>query len=253
LEGGNVPFASVNGVQLYYEVVGDGPAMVYLAGTRFDSAKDKAVHIRRYAHGFRTIVPDPRGMAASTHTAEVTPEDWTKDLAELLKVLQIPAVHLVAETLGTRIAARFAADYPQQVRSLILNAPIAYSAPLGDEQRQRGSEPMELPEERRKALEYHQGPDWQAVNAFYLAMHARPEFHTYYDLRQVAPRIAAPTLILRGDINDPVHPVLHAVELHALIAGSWLAIYPNTGFNALLGRPEEAWGLIRRFTAEQAP
>ena len=91
------------------------------------------------------------------------------------------------------------------------------------------------------------------MNAFYLAMHARPEFHAYYDLRQVAPRVAAPTLILRGDIDDPVHPVLHAVELHALIAASWLAILPNTGFNALLGRPTESWDLIRRFTEERAP
>jgi pimeloyl-ACP methyl ester carboxylesterase len=248
-----MPGAEINGVQLNYEVVGEGLPLVYLAGTRFDSAKDKAVHIRQYAHGFRVIIPDPRGMAGSTHTAEAAPDDWVKDMAALLATLHAPPVHLAAETLGTRIAVRLAADYPQHVRSLILNAPIAYSAPLGDEQRQRNSAPTELPEERRKALEYHQGPDWRAVNAFYLALHARPEFHAYYDLRQVAPRVTAPTLILRGDIDDPVHPLQHAVDLHALIAGSWLAIFPNTGFNVLLGCPTDAWDLVRRFTAEQAP
>ena len=248
-----MPLADVNGLQLNFEVVGTGSPAVYLAGTRFDSAKDKAAHIREYAHGFRTIIPDPRGMGASSHISQAEPEDWVKDLADLLKALQSPPVHLAAETLGTRIAVRFAADYPQYVRSLILNAPIAYSAPAGDEQRSRNSGPDELPEERRKSLEYHQGQDWRDVNAFYLAMHARPDFHTYYDLRQVAARVAAPTLIIRGDIDDPVHPVLHAVELHALIRNSWLAILPNTGFNALLGRPTESWDLIRRFTKERAP
>jgi len=247
-----VTVADIDGIQLNYEVVGAGSPMVYLAGTRFDSAKDKANHIREYANGFRTILPDPRGMGASTHTAEAEPKDWVEDLAKLLEALRSPAVHLAAETLGTRIAVRLAADYPQHVKSLILNAPIAYSSPGGDGQRSRDSAPTELPEERRKSLEYHQGQDWPEVNAFYLAMHARPDFHEYFDLRKVAGRVAVPTLIVRGDTDDPVHPVLHAVELHALIAGSWLAIFPNTGFNALLGRPSEAWELVRRFVAEQA-
>jgi pimeloyl-ACP methyl ester carboxylesterase len=244
-------FADINGLRFNYELVGTGLPMVYLAGTRFDSARDKAVHIREYARGFQTIVPDLRGMAGSTHTTAVDPQDWVNDLAALLEILQVPSVHFVAETLGTRIAVRFAADYPQHVKTLILNAPIAYSASLGDQQRLRNSAPTQLPEDRRKALEFHQGPDWEQVNAFYLAMHARPEFHQYYDLREVAPRVTAPTLIVRGDIDDPVHPVSHAVELHAMIAKSWLAILPNTGFNALLGRPVESWDLIRRFTEEQ--
>jgi pimeloyl-ACP methyl ester carboxylesterase len=246
-----VAVVDMDGIQLNYEVVGTGSPLVYLAGTRFDSARDKATHIREYAGGFQAILPDPRGMGASTHVATAEPRDWVEDLAKLLGVLRSPAVHLAAETLGTRIAVRFAADYPQYVKSLILNAPIAHSSPAGDEQRSRGSTPTELPEARRQSLEHHQGPDWQKVNAFYLAMHARPDFHEYFDLRTVAARVAVPTLIVRGDIDDPVHPVLHAVELHALIAGSWLAIFPNTGFNALLARPTESWDLIRRFVAEQ--
>jgi pimeloyl-ACP methyl ester carboxylesterase len=132
-----VTVADIDGIQLNYEVVGTGSPMVYLAGTRFDGAKDKANHIREHANDFQTILPDPRGTGASTHTAEVEPKDWVEDLAKLLEALRSPAVHLAAETLGTRIAVRFAADYPQYVKSLILNAPIAYSSPVGDGQRSR--------------------------------------------------------------------------------------------------------------------
>ena len=243
-----MPLVTINGSALNYEEAGSGPSLVYIAGTRFDSAADWVPYMREHAGGFRVILPDPRGMAGSAHTSDVRPQDWVADLAGLLDALSIPRVHLAAETFGTRIATRFAAEHPDRVATLILNAAIAYSSPVGDEQRR-----ADMPEERRRALEHHHGADWQAVNEFYLAMHARPEFHTYYDLRKVAPDVAAPTLLLRGDIDDPVHPVGHTVELHALIPGSWLAIYPNTAFNVLRNRPKEAWDLIRTFTADREP
>ena len=76
--------------QIYYELVGEGVPLVYLAGTRFDSAKDKAAHLRQHAGGFRSIIPDLRGMGGSTHTSEAEPEDWVNDLAALLTQLNLP-------------------------------------------------------------------------------------------------------------------------------------------------------------------
>jgi pimeloyl-ACP methyl ester carboxylesterase len=242
-----VPLLTINGSALNHEEVGSGPPFVYIAGTRFDSAADWVPYMREHASGFRVILPDPRGLARSVHTPEIQPQDWVTDLAGLLDALSIDRVNLAAETFGTRIATRFAAEHPNRVATLILNAVIAHSSPAGDDQRR-----ADLPEERRRALEHHHGPDWRQVNDFYLAMHARAEFHSYYDLRTIAPSVSAPTLLLRGDIDEPVHPVAHSVELHALIPGSWLAIYPNTAFNALRNRPKEAWELIRTFVAERS-
>jgi len=243
-----MPLLTINGCAHNYEECGSGPPLVYIAGTRFDSAADWVPYMREHAGGFRVILPDPRGMAGSAHISEVQPQDWVADLTGLLDALSITQVHLAAETFGTRIATRFAAEQPERVATLILNAVIAYSSPAADDQRR-----ADMPEERRRALEHHHGADWQAVNEFYLAIHASPEFHAYFDLRKVAPNIAAPTLLLRGDIDDPVHPVGHAVELHTLIPRSWLAIYPNTAFNVLRNRPKEAWDLIRTFVAEHPP
>ncbi|MEA2640370.1 MAG: hypothetical protein QOF51_1764 [Chloroflexota bacterium] len=246
-----MPTLTINGYLHNYEDVGDGIPLVYMAGTRFDSARDKASSMREHAQGFRLIIPDPRGLGGSVHTSEVQPQDWVEDLGALLDALGIAAIHLAAETLGTRIVTRFAATYPERVRSLILNGAIAYSSPTGDEERRRNANPAAIPEDRRQSLEYHQGTDWARVNEFYLAMHGRPEFHEYYDLRTLAPGITTPTLLMRGDVDDPVHPVMHSAELHRLFPRSWLAIFPNTEFNALRGRPDEAWDLIRRFIAEQ--
>lgn len=245
-----MPALTVSGCTLNYEEVGSGPPLMYIAGTRFDSARAWVPYMREHAHGFRVILPDPRGMAGSSHTTAVEPKDWVSDVAALLDGLGLASAHVAAETFGTRIATRFAADYPARVTTLILNAPIAYSAPAADEQRRQSADPANLPEERRRDMERHHGADWQAVNAFYQGMHARPDFHDYYDLRKVAERVAAPTLVLRGDVDEPVHPVAHAVELHRLLPTSWLAVYPDTPFNVLRAHPSEAWELIRRFTAQ---
>jgi len=245
-----LPTETINGHTHHFEDVGQGEPLVYLAATRFDSAKAWVPYMQQYAKGYRVIMPDPRGLAGSAHVSTVAPADWVTDLAALLDTLKISSVNLVAETLGTRIATRFAADHPERVNTLILNGTIAYSSASGDAQRA-----STLSDQRKKDLETHHGADWEQVNSFYINLHARPEFHEFYDLRTVAPRVSTPTLIMRGDIDDPVHPVIHSAELHALFPKSWLAIYPNTEFNAMRGRPEESWALINEFikTRGEAP
>lgn len=256
-----MPVLTLNGNALNYEQVGNGPPLVYIAGTRYDSAKHWVPYMQEHASRFRVILPDPRGLAASVHVSSIEPRDWVDDLGALLDALQIRRVNLAAETLGTRIATRFAADHPRRVATLILNGAIAYRSAAADAQRRgnadaSGRERMaaaaaSLSDERQRSMEYHHGSDWPAVNDFYLELHARAEFHEYFDLRQIAPRVQAPTLLLRGDIDDLVHPVMHSVELHRLLPKSWLAIYPNTEFNVLQAHPQEAWDLIHRFVAEQ--
>jgi pimeloyl-ACP methyl ester carboxylesterase len=245
-----MPTETINGHAHHYEDLGQGEPLVYLAATRFDSAKDWVSYMQQYAKGYRVIMPDPRGLAGSAHVSSVAPSDWVADLATLFDTLTIERVNLVAETLGTRIATRFAADHPDRVNTLILNGTIAYSSASGDNQRAGA-----LSDQRKRDMEMHHGADWEQVNSFYINLHSRPEFHEFYDLRIAAPRVTAPTLIMRGDIDDPVHPVIHSAELHGLFPKSWLAIYPNTEFNAMRARPTEAWALINEFikTRGEAP
>jgi hypothetical protein len=96
--------------------------------------------------------------------------------------------------------------------------------------------------------QYH-GEDAAAINEFYLDLHADPAFHEYYDLRKIAANVKAPSLILRGDIDDDRHPIAHSTELHTLMDNSWLQIFANTQFNALVNRPAESWALVRQLTA----
>jgi pimeloyl-ACP methyl ester carboxylesterase len=236
-----MPDTTINGYKHHYEDVGSGAAMVFIAGTRFDSAKAWVEYMRKNARGFRVIIPDIRGMADSEHTTDVKGEDWVNDLAALLEELKIDSAHMAAETLGTRVAVRFALAYPERTKSLILNGSIAYSYPEGD------SERSNQPQARIDSMKYHHGEDAAAINEFYLDLHSKPEFHEYYDLRKIAAGVQAPALLMRGDVDDDRHPVAHSTVLHELMPNSQLQIYAGTKFNAMTNRPEESWALIRAF------
>lgn len=236
-----MPDLQINGYKHHYEDVGSGTPMVFIAGTRFDSAKSWVQYMETNASGFRVIMPDIRGMADSEHTTDVKGQDWVDDVAALLDELKIDAVHFAAETLGTRVAVRFAVAYPERVKSLILNGSIAYSYPEGD------SERSNQPQDRIDSMKLHHGEDAAAINEFYLDLHSKPEFHEYYDLRKIASQVQAPTLLMRGDVDDDRHPIAHSTELHALIPNSQLQIYAGTKFNAMTNRPEESWALTRAF------
>lgn len=243
-----MPLLTINGYGHNYEEVGEGLPLVHVGATRFTSAKAWAPYFREHGAGFRTILPDPRGLGGSAHTREVNPADWVADLGALLDALSLPAVHLAGGNMGSPIAARFAAEHPERVLTLILYAAIAYSYPAADAFRRRSADVGNVPPDRAEEMREHHGDDWPAVNAFYLELQARPDFHEYYDLRKVAKAIQAPTLLLAGDIHDDIHPLSHSVELHQLIPTSWLAIYPNTS-NVLRARPQETWKTIREFIA----
>ena len=242
-----MPKLIVNGQSLSYEEVGTGDPFLYLAYTRFDSAAYWVDYMTKNASGFRVVLPDARGMGQSVHVPMIQPKDWVDDLLGLLDALKLDKVHLASETLGSRVATRFAADHPDRVKTLILNGAIAYSSPEGDKARHASADPANMPAPRRELMQKLHGDDWEAVNQFYQDLHELEDFKTYYDLRDVAPRVQAPALIMRGDIDEPIHPVEHSVAVHQRIPTSWLAIFPNTEFNAMRAHPEETWTLIRKF------
>lgn len=78
---------------------------------------------------YRVYAPDMRGYGAS----EALPidatrglRDWSDDLHSFIQALDLPTpVHLAGWSLGGGIVMQFAIDHPQEVRSLILVAPMS--------------------------------------------------------------------------------------------------------------------------------
>ena len=246
-----MPTITINGHPHHYREVGQGAPMVCFSSSIHDAVDKQWVgpmpEAQAEQSGYRLIMPDFRGLAGSAHTWDVSPEDWVKDLVSLLDTLSIPSVHISAENLGTRVAVRFAADYPDRVKTLILTASIAVSDDDGDVWRR------EMQPQLREHLEYFHGDDGPAVLEWYLAFNEREDFKSYFNLLEIAHRITAPTLLIRGDIDTPLHKIAHTMNLHGLIPGSWMCIFPNTAYDARRSHPEEFWNLVRTFIEDRPP
>jgi len=80
----------------------------------------------------RVIAWDAPGYGGSTGLAPQSPRagDYAAALGAMLDALGIPACHLVGHSLGTLIAASFAADHPQRILSLTLASVAAGQARL---------------------------------------------------------------------------------------------------------------------------
>jgi pimeloyl-ACP methyl ester carboxylesterase len=110
----------INGVDLVYEVEGEGPPLVLIHGW--------AVH-RRYwdgaaellARDFRVIRYDRRGFGQSAGKPDPTAD--ANDLKALLETLSIPRAHIMGHSQGTDAALTFAARYPGMVDRLVLFGP----------------------------------------------------------------------------------------------------------------------------------
>ena len=245
-----MPDLNINSYTHHYEETGSGEPMLFLFHLCTRNSKMLVKEFAPYNAGLRIIIPDARIMGESAHTADVDPEDWVADVLGLLDALSIPSAHIMAESLGSRVALRFAADHPDRVKTLILNSTIAVSEPAGDEWRRNYL--SNLPPERQEIMPAIHGNDWESVVKLFGAVHERDHFKRYFDGYELAKRVKAPTLITHGDINSsPVYPLEHSERLHELLPDSWLAVFPNNVGDAREPRPDDFWELVRRFIKEK--
>ncbi|WP_430218677.1 alpha/beta fold hydrolase [Paenibacillus humicus] len=111
---------TVNGVQLYYEVVGSGKPIVFTHGASWNHKQWKQ-QVEYFSQFYQTIVWDVRGHGKSTlPEGRVDSEDFSKDLIGLLDHLQIESAALCGLSLGGHISLQTAIRYPKKVSGLIL-------------------------------------------------------------------------------------------------------------------------------------
>jgi len=117
-----MPKAKVNGVELNYEVHGDGYPLVLAHG--FTSSMQMwADQIPSFAKKYRVVVYDSRGHGASEAPGDLASYDlWTcvEDQRALMDHLDIGEAYVGGLSMGGMVAMRFALKCPQRVRALLL-------------------------------------------------------------------------------------------------------------------------------------
>lgn len=233
-------FDAKDGVKIYYDDAGSGPPVVMVHGAA-TSAKTYDGLASRLVARFRCIRFDLRGLGRSDRVDAVSPTAWCDDTLALMEHLSIEHAHLLGCSLGARIAGRLVVDQPERFLTLSVDAPLVAVAQAANARLNTRftnlDEPSELDLVRWR--NFH-GDDWRDAVSFYFRARNDPALQEHLTLRPYLSTISTPTLVTRGDVDDDVHPLAHAVEWHAACpATSWLWIAAGTPFSAAQNRAEQ--------------
>lgn len=127
-----MPYANVNGVNLYYELHGPEEAEVLvLSNGVLMSTASWAFQTTVLSKYFRVLVYDCRGMWKSDHPqAPYSMEKHAEDLAALLDYLKIDQAHIAGISYGSEVSMVFAINYPERTKSLIVSNGVSQIDPL---------------------------------------------------------------------------------------------------------------------------
>jgi pimeloyl-ACP methyl ester carboxylesterase len=115
-----MPRLQLGTVDLAYDEIGDGEAVVFLSGTSLDRTA-WGPQLAAFAERYRCLTIDNRDAGETTcPPAAYTPRDLAGDVAGLLAALDLPAAHVVGHSLGGAIGQELALAAPDRVRTLTL-------------------------------------------------------------------------------------------------------------------------------------
>ena len=155
-----MPFAKLDGVDLYYEVHGRGSPIVFLHGGGGDHSV-WANQVPHFAERFRVIIADQRGFGASPPYDPDTIGETRlleRDLDGLLAHLgDADGVVLIGHSLGSHPALEFTTRHPGRVKGLILSS--AYGGLTSDTLNRGAAERIETVRDAHRRVSTVQAGD----------------------------------------------------------------------------------------------
>ena len=256
----------VDGLNIAYERVGSGPALLLLHGYVGDGPTTWRRQLAGLSDEFTVVAWDAPGAGRSTDPPEGFSVDAYADcLAGFLDELGVDTACVVGLSFGGVLALALQRRHAARSRALILVSAYAGWA---------GSLPVEVGAQRlREALALADGTPQAFVAALLPTMFSkampretvddfRASMHAFHprgframartsaeDVRDVLPHIAVPTLLVYGD-RDVRAPLPVAEALHAAISGSRLVVLPDAGHVCNVEAPDEFNDAVREFLQE---
>jgi pimeloyl-ACP methyl ester carboxylesterase len=226
--------APVNGIEMYYEVRGEGEPLVLLHGGTGIGANWDLI-FPQPPQGFQLVIPDLRGHGRSTNPAGgFTFRQLGRDVFGLLDHLGIERFKAIGLSLGAKTLLHVATQQPGRVEAMVLVSATPYFP------QQARAIMGQLTVETRSESEWQQMRQWhkhgdEQIKAIWRQMNALKD--SYDDMSFTPPylsTITARTLIVHGD-RDPLYPVQLAMEMYTAIPQSYLWVVPNGGHGPIFG------------------
>ncbi|HTK14053.1 MAG TPA: alpha/beta hydrolase [Xanthobacteraceae bacterium] len=115
-----MPFSRANGVDIWYEVAGDGPALVLVHANPFDNTL-WMYQTAHYSTWFKVVTIDIRGYGRSVkQTTPYTLADMSNDVIGVMKDAGVDRAILGGCSVGSSIALLAGLDHPDLFDAIIL-------------------------------------------------------------------------------------------------------------------------------------
>lgn len=225
---------SINDIDMYYVIRGEGEPLVLLHGWMGVGANFELI-FKKPPENYRLVIPDLRGHGRSTNPLKIfTFRQSALDVFALLDRLGIERFNAMGISLGANTLLHMATQQPTRMNTMILISATPYF-PEQARAIMRMMTPENRPEEEWEQMRaWHKYGDEQIQTLWRLGN----EFNeSYGDMNFTPPylsTITAKTLIVHGD-RDPLYPVQLAVDMYSAISNSYLWIIPNGSHSSIFG------------------
>lgn len=250
-------------ISIHYDQQGSGSDLVLLHGLG-NSMSVWDAHVEALAAHHRVLRLDLRGFGASDKPPGPYSTDmFACDLRNVLDGLAIERAHVLGISMGGVIAQRFALDFGQRLRSLILvstssevgEKSVAAWQRLADRIERRGFDPATADATRAFAPEFAAThpevvAEFGRLNsdndpvAYAAAARAVADYRWTAELAGVD----VPTLILQG-LEDRMTPPGGSVKMSRVLPRCRLLMIPGVGHNLPIEKPEVFVQAVLGFTA----
>jgi len=263
-----MPKIKVNGVELYYELHGEGTPILLVAGLASDSQSWQPI-VEGLSRQYRVITFDNRGSGRTRpQDVKTSIRDMAEDCVALIRHLELSSVHLLGHSMGGFVALDCAIRHPEFVSKLILAGTSAFNSErnkalfldwvsyaesgMNAEQWFRNifywifsarffADKEAVNDAIRFAMEY---PYPQTASAFKNQIHAIEEFNCIDGLAG----ITSQTLVVCGK-EDLLFPPEESIRVLQAIPGARFTLVEDAAHSIHMEKPGEFMDLVRTFLA----
>jgi len=116
-----MPFIRVRDLNLYYELEGNGPRLLYISGTGGDLRGQPRVFDGPLPRSFEVLAYDQRGLGQTDKPdVRYTMADYADDAAALLDAVGWDTALVIGVSFGGMVAQELALRHPERVERLVL-------------------------------------------------------------------------------------------------------------------------------------
>jgi pimeloyl-ACP methyl ester carboxylesterase len=116
-----MPTINVDGLEMGYELRGEGPVVMLVAGTGAARGDWIPEAVDALAERFTVLIYDHRGTGETGGTDGLySTRQFAADALGLLAALDIDSAHVMGHSMGGRVAQWMALDEPARIRTLVL-------------------------------------------------------------------------------------------------------------------------------------